>query len=580
MLVSTIIETAETVTTAKTATLRILLIEDNSADALVEMLTNNSETDCHISHVNSLSDALERLRHDKYDVALLDINLPDAHGLDSIYALYKQSPELPVVLLSGGAKENTALITERLGTLDCIPENITEPSQILPTLHHAIKHKKDELQLVTPAFQDPVSGLANRHLFVNSLKQSMRRCDRSKERLALMFLDLDNFKAINDKWGYEVGNQVLRQCAQRLSHCIRKQDFVARLSGDKFAIILENIKGRRNAERVAHKIMASLNQPLDIEGSAKPCSVSIGISFYDGQIEFPAKTLMEQTDIALRQAKKVGHNNYRYFLRNLTKTSGPANNISDLLDHALEQNEFRLHFQPQIDTESDELVGAEALLRWNSKALGSVLPSAFIPLLEDSGHIIEVGEWVLKNACQHWSDWIREGRINPTATISVNLSAVQFTQKDIVKTVANSLSETGLKACQLDLELTENALLNHTERNLQILKKLKDLGISLTIDDFGTGFSSLPYLKHFYFDRLKVDRSYVNHVLDNSVDAAISSSIINLAENLDLKVIAEGVDSWDKVSRIQSYGCTIMQGYYYSRPLTEQTFIERYACTG
>jgi diguanylate cyclase (GGDEF)-like protein len=396
--------------------------------------------------------------------------------------------------------------------------------------------------------------------------------------MALMFLDIDHFKKINDQYGHDAGDHVLRECAQRLSKCVRKQDLVARLGGDEFTVILENIKDRRNAKRIAQKIVNSLSESIEISDMQVNISASIGISFYDGQVKIPAETLIKQTDIAMYRAKKAGRNTYKYFMRNLKEINYPGDNISALLDHALEHNEFHLHYQPQIDTETHELVGAEVLLRWNNKELGSVLPSVFIPLLEDSGYIVEVGEWVLKTACQNWANWIKEGKINASTTISVNLSALQFTQDDIVKTIAKILSKTGLQASQLDLELTESTLLSNTERNLHTLKKVKNLGVSLTIDDFGTGFSSLPYLKHFCFDRLKVDRSYINHVLDNSVDAAISSSIINLAENLELKVIAEGVDSWDKVNRVKSYGCTIMQGFYYSRPLAANTFLERYAC--
>jgi len=577
MLASTSIES---VAINKVKMIRVLHIEDDHVDArfVSEVISTHADNHCHITHAKTLTNAIKRLSRYKHDVVLLDLNLPDSKGLNTIDSLRERFPELPIVVLSGNNEEANALEAVRLGAQDYISKNVADAAQILHTLHYAIDRKEHEVNLTNLAFHDPVSGLANRNLFFNNLNQSMQRSDRTKARMALMFLDLDNFKIINDKHGHDAGDCVLRECAKRLTSCVRKQDLIARLGGDEFTIILENIKDRRNAERIARKIVASLSEPIDISGSRVISSASIGISFYDGQIEISAETLIKQTDIAMVRAKKAGRNTYKYFMRNSKEINSPGDNISVLLDRALEQKEFHLHYQPQIDTETHELIGAEALLRWNTKELGSVLPTVFIPLLEDSGHIVEVGEWVLKTACQNWADWIKGGKISANTTISVNLSALQFTQEDAVKAIAKILSKTGLQANQLDLELTESTLLHNTERNLHTLKKLKNLGVSLTIDDFGTGFSSLPYLKHFCFDRLKVDRSYINHILDNTVDAAISSSIINLAENLGLKVIAEGVDSWGKVNRVKSYGCTIMQGYYYSRPLAANTFLERYAC--
>lgn len=572
--------TAEIVAIDQAKVIRVLHIEDDRFDArfVSEVVAGEKNNCCKITHSKTLTNAIKRLNRCEHDVVLLDLNLPDSRGLNTIDTLHEQFPELAIVVLSGNNEEKDALEAVRLGAQDYIPKNTADAAQILRTLHYAIDRKEYELNLMNLAFHDPVSGLANRNLFLNNLQQSMQRCDRTKERMGLMFLDLDHFKEINDQYGHDAGDEVLRECATRLSTCVRKQDLVARLGGDEFTIILENIKDRRNAERIARKIINSLREPIELDNTQVNISTSIGISFYDGQVEIPAETLIKQTDIAMYRAKKAGRDNYKYFMRNLKETNSPGDNISALLDHALENNEFHIYYQPQIDTETHALVGAEALLRWNNKELGSVLPTVFIPLLEDTGHIVEVGEWVLKTACQNWANWIKEGKISADATISVNLSALQFTQEDIVKTIAKLLGKTGLQASQLDLELTESTLLSNTERNLHTLKKIKNLGVSLTIDDFGTGFSSLPYLKHFCFDRLKVDRSYINHVLDNSVDAAISSSIINLAENLDLKVIAEGVDSWDKVNRVKSYGCTIMQGFYYSRPLAANTFLERYAC--
>ncbi|MBL1294270.1 MAG: GGDEF domain-containing response regulator [Thiotrichales bacterium] len=570
--------TTEIVPVGKAKIIRVLHIADDRFDAhfISEAIAGHH---CHITHSKTLANAIKRLNRYEHNVVLLNLNLPDSQGLNTIDALHEHFPELAIVVLSSNNEEDSALEAVRLGAQNYIPKNVADAAHILRTLHYAIDRKEYELNLISLAFHDPVSNLASRNLFFNNLQQSMRRCDRTKERMALMFLDIDHFKEINDQYGHDTGDHVLRECAQRLSKCVRKQDLVSRLGGDEFTVILENIKDCHNANRITKKIINSLSQSIEINGLQVNISASIGISFYDGQVEIPAATLIKQTDIAMYQAKKAGRNTYKYFMRNLKEINSPGDNISALLNHALEHNEFHLHYQPQIDAETHELVGAEALLRWNNKELGSVLPSVFIPLLEDSGHIVEIGEWVLKTACQNWASWVKEGKINTNTTISVNLSALQFTQEDIAKTIAKILSKTGLQASQLDLELTESTLLSNTERNLHTLKKIKNLGVSLTIDDFGTGFSSLPYLKHFCFDRLKVDRSYINHVLDNSVDAAISSSIINLAKNLDLKVIAEGVDSWDKVSRVKSYGCTIMQGFYYSRPLAANTFLERYACS-
>lgn len=530
---------------------------------------------CQLWQTNSMSTALAELQDKPYDAALMDLSLSNGQGMDNIDLLLEHFPDMPLVVLSNDAEESE-LAAARLGMADHIVHSDASPSQIIEKLYSAIEHNTYERATIESAFRDRLTGLTSAKLFFDHLAYAVERVNRSKTRLALLLIDLDNFRQFNQRYGRQEGDQLLARWAAHIRACVRRHDLVARLGGDEFAILLEDVKDQRNIKPLARKILTAFNSPAMESRQLLSCSAGIGAAFYSGDGNVPPHALIAQAHSALRHAKKAGINQYKVYFNSSQEQHQPDGNIAPWLDRALERNEFFLLFQAQLDSKTHRLFGAEALLRWRNNELGEISPDTFMPPLEASGKIHEVGKWVLRGACQLWSDWHGAKDLEEATTLSLKLSATQLMQEDIVKTVSNILQRTGLKTSQLDLGLSEAALDGQYERKLQTLKKLRELGINLTITDFGATFTSLPYLRQECFNRLKLDANLVTHLLNSKVDAALAASIVQLAKQLELTVIAEGVDSWEKVERLTSYGCRIMQGFYYNRPLPANTFIERY----
>lgn len=425
------------------------------------------------------------------------------------------------------------------------------------------ERKRTEDRLSFLANFDPLTGLPNRALFNDRLTQAMLHADRSGEQVALLFLDLDNFKHINDTFGHSEGDELLRQVARRLQSVVRQEDTVSRLGGDEFTIILEDLRHEEIAARVADEILQLSTQPYKLQSREFYVSPSIGIALYpqDGD---DVQSLLMSADAAMYRAKENGRNNYQYFNKDISVAAQEQMALGMLLRGALARGEFALHYQPQVDTRDGRIIGFEALLRCNSTERGMIPPNVFIPILEDSGQIIPVGEWVLREACRWAAGLDCPGQRRPG--VSVNISARQFRQPDLVDVIAATLHETGLAAGRLELEITESCLVD-AEDQLLTMQRLKALGVQLSIDDFGTGYSSLSYLKRFPVDRLKIDASFVRDVPENADDAAIVTTIIGLARNLGMEVIAEGVESDAQMAFLTRQGCNEIQGYLIARPM-------------
>ncbi len=430
--------------------------------------------------------------------------------------------------------------------------------------------KENEARILHLAHHDALTGLPNRYLLQDRLNRALASAERDKSQVAMLFLDLDRFKIINDSLGHAVGDQLLKMVAERLEKCVRLSDTVSRLGGDEFLVILPQLRESETVARIAQKILDSLLQPFDIAGHAITSTFSIGISFYpnDGN-DFA--TLLQMADTALGNAKASGRNTYQFFTQNMNVHALDRLNMENCLRNALERNELSLHYQPQVDLRSGLVIGAEALLRWNSAELGSVSPVQFIPIAEDSGLIFSIGKWVLQQACRQMRAWLDAGY--PEIVVAVNISSTQFRRGDLVATVAEAIQLSGINPGSIELELTESVLMQDSDLVMNTLAKLKAVGVMLSIDDFGTGYSSLSYLKRFSVDKLKIDQSFVRDLAVDKDDSAIVLAVIQLGRSLKLKTIAEGVETEEQLAFLRDRGCHEAQGYLISRPVPAQEFV-------
>ena len=424
--------------------------------------------------------------------------------------------------------------------------------------------RENEQRLEHLAFYDPLTNLPNRVLFNDRLQQAITRAARNKSMAAIMFLDLDRFKAINDTLGHKAGDELLIEVSRRLAKCIRGSDTVARLGGDEFTVILPDVSDVHHVSAVAQKIIEAVAVPCTLEGQEVFVTTSVGISVFPHGGE-SVESLTRSADIAMYQAKSQGRNNFQFF-RDATRAESTALfALENHLRRALERNELNVHYQPQVDIETGRITGMEALLRWQHPKEGDIPPGKFIPLAEETGLIHAIGEWVLRQACAQNKAW-QDAGFAPMR-MAVNLSARQLKQKNLAEKVAEILDDTGLDANWLELELTESVVMQNAEEAVGLLNQLKSIGVWLSIDDFGTGYSSLSYLKRFPIDTVKIDKSFIHDVDTNEDDAAISQAIIALANSLRLKVIAEGVETGEQLHFLREHQCCDAQGYFFSRPL-------------
>jgi diguanylate cyclase (GGDEF)-like protein/PAS domain S-box-containing protein len=424
-------------------------------------------------------------------------------------------------------------------------------------------------QLEYHAGHDILTGLPNRALLQDRLNQAIAFASRYCYPIWILFLDLDRFKFVNDSLGHNAGDTVLNTVAARLQSAVRETDTVARLGGDEFVLVLPERMDERLTSNVVQRIMDTIAGPLTVEGHEFVLGCSIGIAAYPGDGADP-ETLIRNADLAMYRAKETGRNNFQFYTAAMNERLLERLRIEGDMRTALERKEFVLHYQPQIDLCSGRTVGMEALIRWQHPTLGMVPPLRFIGLAEETGLIIPIGDWVLRTACAQAKAWQRAGF--PDLCVAVNLSARQFAQNDLVESIASALQESGLAPRYLELELTESLVMSDIDGAIEILRALKDLGVHLSLDDFGTGHSSLSYLKRLPIDTLKIDQSFVRDITHAPDDEAIVASIISLAHNLKRRVIAEGVETKEQLSYLRRHGCTQIQGYYFSKPVSAESF--------
>lgn len=435
--------------------------------------------------------------------------------------------------------------------------------------HDVSESRGMKLKMTHLAQHDFLTGLPNRVLLTERLSQAIGLADRHRKQVGLMFLDLDYFKYVNDSLGHAIGDQLLKSVAERLSGCVRGTDTICRQGGDEFVILLAEMEQPQDAANVAEKLLAALALPQHIGGHELHVTLSIGISVYpeDGA---DAEMLLQNADTAMYAAKAAGRNNYQFFRAEMNASAVRRLMLEHGLRRALRQGEFLLHYQPQFDLASGVMTGTEALIRWQDPELGLIYPEQFIPVAEESGLIVPIGRWVLREACRQVRAWLDAGLL--AVPVAVNISAVEFRRKDFLEGVALILKETGLAPHYLELELTESILMRDAEASISVLKALKAMGLQLAIDDFGTGYSSLSYLKRFPIDTLKIDQSFVRDIATDADDATIVSAVIGMGRNLKRRVIAEGVETPEQFSFLRSRQCAQGQGFRFSHPLPAEDF--------
>ncbi len=433
------------------------------------------------------------------------------------------------------------------------------------------RHRADE-RIRRLAHYDELTGLANRNLFTYHLGHVLSRAERYTKQLAVLFIDLDRFKIINDTLGHDTGDRVLETIARRLSEQMRASDLVARLSGDEFMVVVEEIEGPGVVEDVARKLLRAIEEPVQHQGQEFSLSGSIGIAVYpqDGRDQ---QSLLKHADIAMYRAKDQGKNGFEFYSSGMNAASVERFSLESKLKRAVvDQNQFVLHYQPKVSVADGRIVGAEALVRWVSPDRGLIPPGEFIPLAEETGLIGAIGEWVLTNACRQAAEWAAKGL--PTVRVAVNLSARQLYSPGFLATVRQALADSGVNPGGMELEITESVMMHHVEQVAEVLGELKLLGVHVAVDDFGTGYSSLAYLKRLPLDSLKVDRSFVRDVPGDPDDEAITRAVVALAHSLRLKVVAEGVETEEQLGFLCELGCDEIQGFLFSRPVPAADFEE------
>ena len=427
------------------------------------------------------------------------------------------------------------------------------------------EHKKSQALIQHQAFHDSLTHLPNRILFDQKLAQALNQASRNNAMVAVMFLDLDRFKTINDTLGHQVGDLLLKNVVTRLNDCIREQDLISRWGGDEFTILLPDISCREDVTAIANRILEILKPSFDLDGHYLHITCSMGIAIYPGDGE-DADTLLKNADAALYRVKEQGRNDYQYYTLNLNSQAYELLNLENDLHFALDKEEFILYYQPIVEVTTGKIVKMEALLRWQHSQLGLVPLDSFIPIAEENGLIVPIGEWVLETACAQNKTW-QEMDLSPLV-VSVNLSARQFRNYHLVATIAKILQTTGLDPSWLELEITETTTMQNTDTTKQVLLDLNQIGVSLSMDDFGTGYSSLSYLKEFPFSTLKIDRSFIRDLNANSKDLAIIKAIATLTRSLNLQIVIEGVESQQLKNLLESLNCCYMQGHFFSPPVT------------
>ncbi len=550
----------------------VLLIEDNPGDVRLirEMLAEGEDALFELACVGRLSQGLEYLATRSASLVLLDLSLPDSYGFDTFLKVYAHSPKVPIIVLTGHDDQTVALSAVKTGAQDYLVKGKLDRELLLRSMQYSIERKRYQEQLEYQANYDALTGLPNRNLLRDRLRQSVF-AQRFVRSIGVVFLDIDHFKFINDSLGHNTGDKLLQNVAERLTETVRDGDTVARLGGDEFILVLNDQPGQEVIYRAMQRIMNRIAEPIDIDGQELMVTCSAGISLYpqDGP---DVETLLKNADAAMYQAKEKGRNNFQFYTAEMNRQVNERLKTETSLRRALERDEFELYYQPRFNVGSGALVGCEALLRWQHPERGLLLPERFIALAEETGLIVPIGEWVLRSACDQARAWQKDG-CAPIA-VSVNLSMRQFRQEALANAIDDALRRSGLEPRLLEMELTESLIMHDTEVAIRILLRLREIGVDISVDDFGTGHSSLSYLTKLPISALKIDQSFVQDVKGSgrTDEGLVAQTIISLARNLKLKVVGEGVETAAQFEFLRKHDCDEVQGFHLGKPMPASEF--------
>lgn len=554
--------------------LNVLIVDDCQDDALLlvrELRKGGYEPQYTIAETRDAF--VSALEGGHWQLIITDHKMPGFDSSDVLETIQKKGIDAPVIIVSGTIGEETAVRAMKAGAHDYIMKD--NLNRLVPAIERELRDAETrrariqaEQALSHMAYHDSLTNLLNRSMFHARLEQSLQSARHEDSLMALLFVDLDRFKIINDTYGHTVGDMLLQSAAERLRSSVRRYDVLARYGGDEFVVIMEKLSSRNEAADVAQSIITAMQKPFHIGGRDMYVGSSTGIVF-SKDCEGRAETLIKKADSAMFKAKSLGRNKYQFYLEQESTSGDEVRNLLEQsLYLAVQRDEMELFYQPQVHIPTGRLRGAEALLRWRHPTLGLIPPGQFISLLEETGLVLAVGEWVTRTACAQWKQFLDDGVVSGDQVISVNVSSFQFRSgDDLVFSVGNILSDTELPPSMLDLEITEGTLMEDTHTSQQVLQTLKEMGVCLSIDDFGTGYSSLSYLKKFPIDCLKIDQSFVRDLMNSQDDAVIAKSIIMLSHSLGMKVVAEGVEDAGVLDFLAENYCDIYQGYHFSKPL-------------
>lgn len=568
--------------------IKVLLVGGDEDDHVIirDLLSGISGTGYDIEWVATHDAAIEVVRHNRHDVCLIDYHIGERTGLEFVREAIKIGCNAPMIMLTGQEDRKVCIETMKAGAVDYLIKGKIDAFVLERSIHYAIERKKAQERVLFLAYYDDVTSLPNRLLFRDRVRQAIAHANRYKKQFAVLYLDLDNFKQVNDTLGHSAGDLLLKEAADRLSNCVRKSDSivrytteelatVARLGGDEFIVLLTEIARAYDAAKVAQRILDMLSKPFKLEGHEIFISASIGITIYpvDGE---DIETMLKNADIAMYHAKNKGKNNFQFYEQTMNIAVSENLTLENNLRNALAHKEFLLYYQPRIDIRTKKITANEALMRWQRSNTEIVPPAKFIPLAEKTGLIIPMGEWLLHTASTQNKAWQASGLSH--TFMSVNISGEQFKQQDFIKTITQALDKSALDPKYLELEITES-ILQDADAVIPIMRKLKTMGIRISLDDFGMGYSSFKYLKSFPLDVIKIDRYFISDVAANPDSEAIIKAIIAMAHALKLKVVAEGVETEQQQQFLHEFGCEEIQGYLITPPLPAEEATKFLAAT-
>jgi diguanylate cyclase (GGDEF)-like protein len=565
-----------------------ILVVDDSASTLMLMEAIVSEAGARVFTADTPDKALVLIKKHTFALIFLDVVMPgmDGFALAQEIRLNKRNAYVPIMFVTSSSRnDETIMRSYKSGVVDILhkpiePEIIEAKTRIFLQLDEQKQLIEDQQSALKEAFKrlqsyaqhDQLTGLFNRDQISNILARKLNKADRQQRQIGVMFLDLDHFKLVNDSFGHDTGDLLLRSIASRICASVRDCDYVARLGGDEFCVILTELESNSTAGRIAERILKEMAEPHILGEHEVISNCSIGIALSEPEMH-SASDLLKNADAAMYQAKQKGRSQFAYFSETLEQEALMRIDLGMKLKTALEENQLEVHYQPQYCSKGMSVIGFEALMRWSIEGR-HISPVTFISIAEETGQINQLGYWILDASCTQLKTWQDKGLLDSSATIAVNVSNRQIQSGELASQVSRVLTKTGLNPECLEIELTESTVMEDPERTISTFREMNEVGVRISVDDFGTGYSSLAYLKHLPLDSLKIDRSFVNDITEDNNNQAIVRAIIGLSHNLGLTVIAEGVETLDQQIFLTDNGCDTLQGFFFSKPLKSED-IER-----